>query len=81
MTTNCSILQTCGLILSVCASLPDGRNGADNYAEPCCGDGAWCAIWESFGLRCAYRGDIADGQDALAITDCGNADAIITNPP
>jgi hypothetical protein len=36
---------------------------------------------ESHGLRCVYQGDIADGQDALAITDYGDADTIITNPP
>ena len=37
----------------------------------------------SFGLRCVHAGDIATGQDALALTiaDCNGADAIITNPP
>ena len=55
--------------------------GVRTFAEPCCGDGALVRHLESFGLRCAYRGDIADGQDARAITDFGNADVGITNPP
>ena len=50
------------------------------FAEPCCGDGALVRHLESFGLRCAYAGEIATGQDALAI-DHYDADAIITNPP
>ena len=41
----------------------------------------WCAIWKRFGLRCVYAGDIATGQDALALDTYGDADAIITNPP
>ena len=36
---------------------------------------------EEFGLRCVYAGDIRNGQDALALDDYGEADAIITNPP
>ena len=36
---------------------------------------------ESYGLRCTYAGDIATGQDALALDTYGDADAIITNPP
>ena len=36
---------------------------------------------EGFGLRCGYAGDLATGQDALAATDFGAVDAIITNPP
>jgi hypothetical protein len=36
---------------------------------------------ESFGLHCTYAGDIAAGQDALMISDYGDIDAIITNPP
>jgi hypothetical protein len=36
---------------------------------------------ESFGLTCAYAGDIATGQDALRLDTYGDADAIITNPP
>ena len=37
------------------------------FAEPCCGDGALVRHLESFGLRCVYAGDIATGQDALAL--------------
>ena len=55
--------------------------GVRAFAEPCCGDGALVRHLESFGLRCAYAGDIATGQDALALDLYGNADAIITNPP
>jgi hypothetical protein len=36
---------------------------------------------ESFGLHCTCAGDIAAGQDALMISDYGDIDAIITNPP
>jgi hypothetical protein len=55
--------------------------GVRSFAEPCAGDGALVRHLESFGLRCAYAGDIATGQDALAVDNYGNADAIITNPP
>jgi hypothetical protein len=55
--------------------------GIRTFAEPCCGDGALVRHLESHGLRCVYSGDIADGQDALAIDTYGDADAIITNPP
>ena len=55
--------------------------GVHTFAEPCCGDGALVHHLESFGLRCAYAGDIATGQDALALDTYGDADAIITNPP
>jgi hypothetical protein len=55
--------------------------GIRTFAEPCCGDGALVRHLESHGLRCAYAGDIATGQDALALEQYGNADAIITNPP
>ena len=51
------------------------------FAEPCCGDGALVRHLEAFGLRCVYAGDIATGQDALALDTYGDADAIITNPP
>jgi hypothetical protein len=50
-------------------------------AEPCCGDGALVRHLESFGLRCAYAGDIATGQDALALDQYGGAQVVITNPP
>jgi hypothetical protein len=55
--------------------------GVRTFAEPCCGDGALVRHLESFGLRCVYAGDIADGQDALALDTYGHADVIITNPP
>ena len=55
--------------------------GVRRFAEPCCGDGALVRHLESFGLRCVYAGDIATGQDALALDHYGTADAIITNPP
>ena len=31
----------------------------------------WSGIWNSNGLRCGYAGDIATGQDALALDDYG----------
>jgi hypothetical protein len=52
-----------------------------SFAEPCCGDGALVRHLEAFGLSCIYSGDIANGQDALALDTYGAADAIITNPP
>jgi hypothetical protein len=55
--------------------------GVRSFAEPCCGDGALVRHLESFGLRCVYAGDIAAGQDALALDKYGDAHAIITNPP
>src|SRR6478672_4825201 len=55
--------------------------GIRMFAEPCAGDGALVRHLESFGLRCVYAGDIATGQDALALDTFGDADAIITNPP
>jgi hypothetical protein len=55
--------------------------GVRTFAEPCCGDGALVRHLESHGLRCTYQGDIADGRDALTITDYGDAHVIITNPP
>lgn len=55
--------------------------GVHAFAEPCCGDGALVRHLETFGLRCVYAGDIATGQNALALTAYCGADAIITNPP
>jgi hypothetical protein len=67
------------------------QRGVRTFAEPCCGDGDLVRHLESHGLRCAYAGDITGwrdgrgrpvaGQDALATTDYGSIDAIITNPP
>ena len=48
--------------------------GVRTFAEPCCGDGALVRHLESFGLRCVYAGDIATGQDALALDQYGGAD-------
>src|SRR6185436_11636738 len=55
--------------------------GVRSFAEPCCGDGALVRHLEPYGLRCVYAGDIATGQDALALNHYGAVDAIITNPP
>ena len=55
--------------------------GVRTFAEPCCGAGALVRHLESFGLRCAYAGDIATGQDALALDQYGGAQVVITNPP
>jgi hypothetical protein len=51
------------------------------FAEPCAGAGDLVRHLESFGLHCAYAGDIRMGQDALASDSYGEIDAIITNPP
>jgi len=55
--------------------------GVRTFAEPCCGGRALVRHLEACGLRCVYAGDIATGQDALALDHYGAADAIITNPP
>jgi hypothetical protein len=52
-----------------------------SFAEPCAGDGDLVRHLESFGLHCAYAGDIRTGHDALALDRYDGADAIITNPP
>ncbi|WP_207234463.1 hypothetical protein [Bradyrhizobium sp. Leo170] len=58
------------------------RDGVKTFAEPCAGDGDLVRHLESFGLRCVYAGDIATGQNALAIERyVGNPDVGITNPP
>ena len=36
---------------------------------------------DSHGLCCVYQGDIATGQDALALDQYADADNVITNPP
>ena len=51
------------------------------FAEPCCGDGRLIDLLESVGARCVAASDIRTGVDALTLTDFGDADAIITNPP
>jgi hypothetical protein len=57
--------------------------GVRSFAEPCCGEGDLVQHLESFGLTCAYAGDLATGQDALKLTaaDYNGADVGITNPP
>jgi len=51
------------------------------FAEPCAGDGALVRVLGAAGLRCLYQGDIATGQDALALDSYGGADVGVTNPP
>ncbi|WP_206530065.1 hypothetical protein [Nordella sp. HKS 07] len=55
--------------------------GINSFAEPCSGDGTLVRHLEEIGLRCVYAGDIRTGQDALAVDNYGEIDAIITNPP
>jgi len=57
------------------------RDGIRTFAEPCCGESDLVRHLESFGLRCVYAGDLATGQDALALDSYGACDSIITNPP
>ena len=56
-------------------------HGIRSFAEPCAGDGSLVRHLETRGLRCAYAGDIRDGQDALLLDHYGGADVICTNPP
>ena len=55
--------------------------GVRTFAKPWCGDGALVRHLESFGLRCVDAGDIATGQDALALDQYGGAQVGITKPP
>jgi len=55
--------------------------GIRTFAEPCCGSGDLVRHLKGHGLTCAYRGDIATGQDTFANDDCGDIDVVITNPP
>jgi hypothetical protein len=58
------------------------RDNIRSFAEPCCGDGHLMQALVDLGLRCAYASDIkVYGIDALLVTDFGEPDAIITNPP
>ena len=58
------------------------RYGHQDLCRTCAGEGDLVRhALESFGLACAYQGDIRTGQDALGINHYGAADAIITNPP
>jgi FecCD transport family len=57
------------------------RHGVRSFAEPCCSDRILVRHLESNSLRCAYAGDIATGDDALACDSYGESDCVITNPP
>lgn len=57
------------------------EEGIETFASPCDGNGCLRRHLESAGFRCVYHGDITRGQDALAETGFGGADAIIENPP
>ena len=57
------------------------RDGIRSFAEPCVGAGDLVRGLERFGFTCGYQGDIATGQDALAGTDFGEVDVVVTNPP
>jgi hypothetical protein len=48
-----------------------------SFAEPCCGNGDLVRHLEGYDLTCAYRGDIATGQDALASDRYGDSDIVI----
>jgi hypothetical protein len=67
--------------LPAVAPLIPHLRGVRTFAEPCAGAGDLVRHLEGFGLRCVYSGDIAAGQDALALDHYGATDAIITNPP
>jgi hypothetical protein len=57
-------------------------SGIRTFAEPCCGDGHLMQALVDLGLHCTYASDIrVYGTDALEVTDFGEPDAIITNPP
>jgi hypothetical protein len=53
------------------------------YAEPCAGQLDMVKQLDATGRRCRMVNDISwtPGMDALKITNFGNVDAIITNPP
>jgi hypothetical protein len=55
--------------------------GIKTFSEPCCGDRALVRHLVEFGLVCVYAGDIATGQDALAVNSYGGAEINVTNPP
>ena len=59
------------------------RDGVKTFAEVCAGQDDLVRHLEFAGLRCAYKGDIATGQDALKlkIADLNGAQMVITNPP
>ena len=55
--------------------------GLSAFAEPCCGDMDLVRDLEAIGLRCSYAGDIKTGENALLISEFGDCDVIISNPP
>ncbi|EJL53926.1 hypothetical protein PMI09_02791 [Rhizobium sp. CF122] len=54
-------------------------SGVRDFAEPCAGNGKLIGHLQQAGFTCASAGDIATGQDALAVT-CF-AMPVVTNPP
>jgi hypothetical protein len=54
--------------------------GVRRFAEPCAGEGDLVRHLESLGLKCVHSGDIATGQDSLAVEDFGGA-PVISNTP
>ena len=57
-------------------------NGTKRFAEPCSGKGDLVRHLGSFGLTCAYEGDMHTGKNALARdTYARGSYNIITNPP
>ena len=57
------------------------RDEIVSFAEPCVGEGHLLQVLIDLGLCCTYSRDIKDGADALVVTNFGDPDAIITNPP
>ena len=57
-------------VTAVAPLIPHLR-GIRTFAEPCCDTGDLVRHLESYGLRCTYQGDIATGQDALALESYG----------
>ena len=71
------------------AALPllDHLSAGTKFAEPCAGDGALVRHLESHGHVCTLASDIEpqiDGPervDVFNVSDFGNSDCVITNPP
>jgi hypothetical protein len=55
--------------------------GLQTFVELCAGAHDLVRHVESFGLECVLANDINGGRDALEITDFGEADCVLTNPP
>jgi hypothetical protein len=57
-------------------------DGVTKFAEPCCGRGDMVDALKDHGYQCTLMNDLTwFGIDALELTDFGDPDAIITNPP